>query len=203
MRAARALTSSLLALSLCVAAQAALAQDLDEEPGTELIARPQSRSYFSLAFAGGMLVPEGDISDYYDPGLTAQLSLGFTTGIGLGVQATVAYSPLRGRPDAAASRESHLGCAILAPRYVLGDGTVRLWVAAGGGAVAMRERIEGDGLTPETKTEVEPVGAAAAGLELYAFKSGGIGVSGRYAHGFGQLAVRLYSVTGGLVLTFR
>lgn len=196
------LLPAVIACALALSAREVSAKEIEDATDSDIIARPESGSYFSLAFAGGVLMPDGDIAERYDPGLTAQLSFGFTSSFGLGISALVAYSPLRGQPLPGTSRESHLGQAVLAPRYVLGDGTLRVWVAAGGGAVALRERTETGELAAETQQDIEPLAAGSAGLELHVFESGGIGVAGRYSRSFGQLAAELYSITGGLVLTF-
>ncbi len=161
---------------------------------------------FSVAFTGGLMVPRAELAEVRDMGLTAGLRFALTSNSGLGAQLGAEYAPLPPAGDDAQGapplRESHIGTVTLAPRFRLGRGAVRTWVAAGGGVMLDYEERGEQGAEAERTVDYEPVATAAAGLELHAFDSGGFVFMGRYGRSLNEVRYESISATAGLVLDF-
>jgi hypothetical protein len=158
----------------------------------------------SVAFAGGLMMPREALAETRSTGLTAGLMVALNARSGLGLAISAEYAPL---PPASSgrglsSRESHVGAATLAPRFTIGRGAIRTWLAAGAGVIVDYQEMGVAGTTVERDFTYEPVAAGALGLELHAFDSGGLVFMGRYARSFSDPAYEMITATGGLVLEF-
>lgn len=162
----------------------------------------------SVAFSGGLMIPRASLAEARSPGLTAGLLVAYTGESGLGLSAAAEYAPLprqRGGDPSSAARESHVASATLAPRFTLGRGSLRAWVAAGGGVVFDYESLERPGSGDANEEfSYEPVASGALGLELHAFDSGGFLFKTHYRRSLTRSEPRyeLMTWTGGLLLEF-
>lgn len=163
-------------------------------------------SYWELAFAGGMLVPLGDMSDLHQQSLAGNVRISWVSSLGLGLDLAVDYSPLSRRqlnPDDV--YEIHFASAGLMPRFTLGRNVFRVWLAAGGGmAFEHVENVANGGVAglEPTISRVSAAGMGAAGVELHAFSGVGLAVIGSYTRTYGDVDYQMLNVTGGLAVTF-
>lgn len=170
-----------------------------------------AESYWSIGFLGGVLAPQGDMSDTHKEGLTAGGRLGWTSRSGFGLYVAGQYSPLprRATADPLESFETHFGTVTLEPTFTLRWRRLRLWLSAGGGASAERTRQLYRGSKGPRKTDYVPAASATAGLELHLFSGGGLVVQGNYTKLFGELGFidgleyQFANLTGGVVFLFR
>lgn len=162
------------------------------------------RGAVSVAFSGGLMLPRADLGETRQTGLTAGLLVGLTAQSGLGLALSAEYAPLpaTGSRDDENGRESHVGAVTLAPRFTLGRGRLRGWIAAGGGVVLDHEAVENASGERDRDFNYEPVASGAVGLELHIFDSGGLMVSGRYNRSLSEPRYELITATAGLVLDF-
>lgn len=159
---------------------------------------------FSLSIQGGLMAPRADFGGTRDLGLTAGLAFGLTASSGLGAAMSAEYAPLApAGEDGDRVRETHVGNVTLTPRFTLGSGTLRAWVGGGGGLLVDYEEREAEAGETESDVVYAPMAAGAAGLELYAFDSGGFALTGRYGRSFrdGPL-YEVITASAGLVLGF-
>ncbi len=148
-------------------------------------AAAEESSYFSFAFGGGALVPQGDMKKDVDAGLDVWGRLGWTSTSGLGFVLGFDWAPLRNPTDG----QTSLLQATAAPRFTIGKDVVRLWISAGGGVLAQKGE------------PVRPTVNGAGGLDLHVFGSGGFSLIGCYARGITQAEVDYFCVSAGLVFT--
>jgi hypothetical protein len=144
---------------------------------------------WSLAFVGGGLIPEGDMSAQTAPGLDVGARFGWSAASGLGVQLGLAFAPLRPRVQSDTSDQLFAGA--LGPRFTLGHDVVRIWIAGAGGLVVERTAAVSSAVT------VNGLG----GLDLHVFGNGGFTLAGEYARGITSGAVQFLALTGGLMFT--
>jgi hypothetical protein len=184
---------------VCLMAGPAQAQEY--EPSE----RATSASFWSLVLQGGMLVPLSSMSDVYQRSLAAGGRLGWTSRHGLGVDLAAEYAPLSRLPSPAGDAyETHYLSASVMPRFTLGRGAVRLWLAAGGGVAYEHSTHFSplDVVSPGSTSELALSGSGAAGLELHPFSGVGLAVISSYTRTLGALEYQLVNLTGGLVFTF-
>ncbi|HUH03102.1 MAG TPA: hypothetical protein VML75_13995 [Kofleriaceae bacterium] len=170
-----------------------------------------AEAYWSIGFLGGVLAPQGDMSDTHKAGLAAGGRLGWTSRSGLGLYVAGQYSPLprRATGDPVESFETHFGTLTLEPTFTLRWRRLRLWLSAGGGAAAERTRHVYRGMNGQRRTDYVPAASATAGLELHLFSGGGLVVQGNYTRLFGELGFvdgleyEFANLTGGVVFLFR
>ncbi|HKA88279.1 MAG TPA: hypothetical protein VKE22_11455 [Haliangiales bacterium] len=148
-------------------------------------AAAEESSYFSFAFGGGALVPQGDMKNDVDPGLDVWGRLGWTSTSGLGLVLGFDWAPLRNVNDG----QTSLLQATAEPRFTLGKDVVRLWISAGGGVLAQK------GESPR------PTVNGAGGLDLHVFGNGGFSLIGCYARGISHAEIDYFCVSAGLVFT--
>lgn len=168
-------------------------------------------SYWSIGFLGGVLAPQGDMSETHKEGLAAGGRLGWTSRSGFGLQVAGKYSPLprRATADPLESFETHFGTLALEPTFTLRWRALRLWVAAGGGVAAERTRQLYRDMKGPRRTDYVPVASATTGLEVHLFSGGGLVVEGNYTKVFGELGFvddleyAYANLTGGVVFLFR
>src|SRR6185503_15574893 len=84
---------------------------------------PQKKSSFSLAFAGGALVPTGSMEAENQPGLDVWGRVGWSAPSGIGLVMHLEYAPLRRDPESQPRDEvidAHLFAATAGPRVTIG-----------------------------------------------------------------------------------
>jgi hypothetical protein len=144
---------------------------------------------WNLAFVGGGVIPEGDMSAHAAPGLDVGARFGWSTPSGLGLQLGLAFAPLR--PRNLSDTSDQLFAGALGPRFTLGHDVVRLWVAGAGGLVVERTNAVSSTVTF----------AGLGGLDLHIFGNGGFTVAGEYTRALTSATVEFVAVTGGLMFT--
>ena len=186
----------LLTTLLSFAALPAQAQDASD-------AEPKG-SRWNVLLEGGVLLPLGELEAVNQSSLAGGIRVGKTTRYGLGLDVAAAYSPLSHKQvDGAARLESHYVTLAILPRFTLGSGTLRFWLAGGGG-VAYERTLEFAGLDVQSRdNSVALVGVGSAGVEFHPTSGLGLAVVGTYNRTRGQFDYELVNLTAGLVLTFR
>jgi hypothetical protein len=165
----------------------------------------KSGSYWGLALQGGMLVPLSSMSDVYQRSLAGGGRLGWTGRHGLGVDLVAEYAPLSRVPGQFGDTyETHYVTASVMPRFTLGKGTLRLWLAAGGGmAYEHSTHITAlEDVSLGTTSELALSGTGAVGLELHPFSGVGLAVISSYTRTYGEFEHQFVNLTGGLIFTF-
>jgi hypothetical protein len=177
----------------------------DPEATPEGEANPP-RSQFTLAFAGGALVPQGAMGAQTDPGLDVWGRLGWLTPSGLGLVMNVEFAPLRRTPGTTTGDEvvdSQLFAATAGPRFTLGRDVVRVWIAGGAGVVVERTAVTAADLSSEVDVEGVFGVSGGGGLDLCFFGAGGITLAGAYTRGVsGGAETEYVSVNAGLVFVY-
>jgi hypothetical protein len=184
---------------VCLMAGPAQAQEY--EPSE----RATSASFWSLVVQGGILVPLSTMSDVYQRSLAAGGRLGWTGRHGLGVDLAAEYAPLSRVPGQFGDTyETHYVTASVMPRFTLGKGTLRLWLAAGGGmAYEHSTHITAlEDVSLGTTSELALSGTGAVGLELHPFSGVGLAVISSYTRTYGEFEHQFVNLTGGLIFTF-
>ena len=182
-------------------AGAAFADDPKDEVTSEQDPNP---AYWSMQFVGGVMLPVRGMEDSFQRGLAGGVRFGWISKIGLGFDISGEYSPLPRKdvPDLE-NFETHFVAATFMPKFVIGKtGTVRVWVAGGGGMSAERTKVTFRDQPTETTTEFVPVFGAAAALELHLISSGGLVIGASYLVTGGDVNYKFVNATGGLVFTF-
>lgn len=181
-------------LVLCLGAGAASADtttaDLDELEDTPA-------GYWALSFQGGATFPLEAYGESHEQALGASASLSYTGASGLGLGVHAGYSPLpisddSVDPDFDSSRDNHVVHAAVAPRFTLGQKTVRLFVGAGGGVLFEQAAV----------TRTAAAALAQAGLELHILGAGGVTVGGSYVRTLANATAQLATAHAGFVMTF-
>jgi hypothetical protein len=164
------------------------------------------RSHFTVAFAGGVLVPEGRMADGANASMDVGVRVGWNARNGLGLVLGAEYAPLGREVDAAAGQtdvESHLLAATAGPRFTLGHHWLRVWITADAGLVFERRRTTNTvGETSAEHTEVlnDFVVGGAVGVDLHLFSNGGLTFSGAYTSAVSDHPdYEMITVAGGLV----
>ena len=168
-------------------------------------------SYWTIAFLGGVAVPQRNMEETHKQGLAAGGSIGWTSRMGLGFRVAGDYSPLPrvDSDDPLESFDTHFGIITLQPTMTLRWKLLRLWVGGGAGVAAERSRKNYRDMPGERRTDYSLAAVGASGLEVHLFSGGGLVVTGSYAKlfdkvGFARdLTYKLLNVTGGLVFAFR
>lgn len=184
---------------VCLMAGPARAQEYEPSESAK------SASYWGLVLQGGMLVPQSSMSDIYQRSLAGGARLGWTGRHGLGVDLAAEYAPLSRVPSPFGDiYETHYVTASLMPRFILGKGTVRMWLAVGGGVAYEHSTHITSVLdeSPGSTSELALSGTGAAGLELHPFSGVGLAVISSYTRTFGAFEYQFVNLTGGLVFTF-
>jgi hypothetical protein len=164
-----------------------------------------SGSYWGLVLQGGMLVLLGSMSDVYRSSLAGSGRLGWTSRTGLGLDLAAEYAPLSRVPNQIGDTyEIHYVTASVMPRFTLGKGALRLWLAVGGGlAYEHSTHVTAfEGTSLGSTSELALSGTGAVGLELHPFSSVGLAVISSYTRTHGSFAYQFVNLTGGLVFTF-
>lgn len=171
------------------------AQESEDEPAP-------SPSAWHLSFVGGMILPVGDMADTYKSGLDLGGRLGWTSGMGLGLELAGGYSPLApaNLPDLT-TVDTHFVTATAAPRFALGK-TFKLWASAGGGIAYERTTVSFRGAEVETRNELVPMATAAIGLDLNFLSSGGLTFMAVANRTFGDQPYEFGQALGGLQFRF-
>jgi hypothetical protein len=176
----------------------ALADDDDDDD------EASDPSYWSMQFRGGVMLPIRGMEDTFQSGIAGGVQFGWVSKIGLGFDINGEYTPLPRKdvPDLE-NFETHFVAATFMPKFVVGKtGTVRIWVAGGGGMAAERTKATYRDQPTETMTEFVPIFGAAAALELHLISSGGLVVGASYLVTGGDVNYKFVNATGGLVFTF-
>lgn len=167
----------------------------DDEEGRE------PESHVTVAFSGGAFLPYGGMKDGYKSGLDVVGRVGWNSANGVGVVASVEYTPVRRAARPTLEMASHMFAAAAAPRYTLGHEVVRVWIAAGGGVVVEYNTTR-TGTVSETRVSTVPTLQGASGMDLHVFQTGGLSVSGAYTRSlFTSSVYDFFSVSAGLVFT--
>jgi hypothetical protein len=152
-------------------------------------ARADEPQPWSLAFVGGGMFPQGEMSAATRPGLDVGTRVGWSSKSGIGLQLGLAFAPLRQR--VATEADSQLFAGTLGPRFTLGRDVLRVWIAGAGGLVLERASAVSSAFT------VNGLG----GLDLHVFGNGGFTFSGEYVRSVSTGAYQYLAVTGGLIFT--
>lgn len=159
-------------------------------------------AYWTITFLGTFLTPTGSLADTHDPGLGTALSIGWVGHGGFGAQIELRYAPIPHDPVAVTQIDAHMFYGTLAIQYAFFWRSVRLWTAAGAGAVAERVRTE----FRETDISIDWLHAStlygAAGLELHLFSNGGPGVAASYSQSVQGDDYSFYALSAGLTFVF-
>jgi hypothetical protein len=171
-------------------------------PQDDEVERPRPHgSYVSVSFLGGALFPIGSSQTTLQNGLASGVRIGWTSRIGIGVDLKASYSPLAKAPEDGASYQTHYLDLGLMPRFTLGHGTVRLSLAAGGGAAYERTTVTTD-TAERSLSRWAPAAAGWAAVELHLLEGGGIFAGGSYTRLFGGGNYQYAEAVGGLIFTF-
>lgn len=164
------------------------------------------RSQFTIAFAGGALVPQGAMGGEIEPGLDVWGRVGWITPSGLGVVMHLEYAPLRPAPQTVAPDavvDAHLFAATAGPRFTLGRHLLRAWLAGGAGVVVQRVQTTSADLSKVTVVDTVLGVSGGGGLDVYFLGSGGVTLAGAYTRGMSSGAEQQYvSVNAGLVFVY-
>jgi hypothetical protein len=140
---------------------------------------------WSVAFAGGALLPQGAMAIATQVGLEVGARFGWSAPSGLGLQLGVDFAPLRRADDA------QLFAGTLGPRFTLGHDVIRVWIAGAGGVVVERAAAVSSSFAL----------FGLGGLDLHLFGNGGFTFAGQYARGVSSDATEYLAVSGGLLFT--
>lgn len=168
-------------------------------------------SYWTIAFLGGVVLPQRNMEETHKQGLAAGGRIGWTSSVGFGVALAGDYSPLPrvDSDDPLESFDTHFGLLTLQPTYTVRWKILRLWLGGGAGIAAERSRQNYRDMSGERRTDYALAAAGSSGLELHLFSGGGLVVTGSYAKLFDKVGFvedrtyKLVNVTGGLVFAFR
>jgi hypothetical protein len=158
-------------------------------------------SHFTLAFAGGAVLPNGDMEGGADPSLDVSGRFGWNGTSGLGLVVNVDYALLRRNSVAGAIEpvaiDAHMLSATAMPRFTLGKKVFRLWIAAGGG-VLFEKTTASTSEVERTYYATVPAWGGSAGLDLHFFANGGLSLAGAYTRSLDN-EYDFISVNAGLV----
>jgi hypothetical protein len=189
--------SLMLLAGLSGRARAQEAADPDEEDA------PRGRtSYVAVSFFGGALLPFGKGGEGLEQGLSAGLRVGWTSAMGLGLDAVATYSPLPRTAVEGEQLQTIYTTAALTPRYTLGSGKVRASLAGGGGAAMDRTTLTIEGMPDTSETSWAPAVTGSAAVELHLLDGGGFFLGGAYTRLFGDLEYQYAEGQAGLIFTF-
>jgi hypothetical protein len=155
-------------------------------------------SHFTVALAGGALVPQGEMAQDTNAGLDVWGRFGWTAANGLGLVMNLEYAPLRraaaGSPETDAI-DSQIFGAHAAPRLTLGHHAVRFWLAPGAGVVVDRTAT-----ATAVKVDTAFTLAGQGGFDFFFFENGGLTLAGGYTRALSSATSYEYvSVNAGLM----
>lgn len=163
-----------------------------------------SGSYWSTTLLGGVIVPLGTMTDSHRRSLAAGLRVGWTSRVGLGVDVIGGYSPVSRSDIADGQRaDSHLIGGMVMPRFTLGRGSVRAWVAAGAGLAFQRTNVVAGTETVATSNDVAMSADAALAVELHPISGVGLALVSSYHRGLIGEPFEFVNLTAGLTFTFQ
>jgi hypothetical protein len=170
----------------------------------EVVPSEPSRPQFSLGMVGGVVQPLGSLKDSHQRGLIAGLRLGWTSRIGLGVEAAIDYSPLPHAPTLDGARfDTTYALAAIGPRFAAGWTHLRFALAAAGGvAVDHTTQTSPEPATTASTTEVAPAAQVGVEIEVPVVSGGGFLLTGGGTRAFGSLHYDYAWAMGGLAMSF-
>lgn len=169
------------------------------------------KSYWSVAFLGGVLNPYKGMKNTHKRGLAAGGRIGWTGKMGVGFDLSVEYSPLPAdNPPPNTEFETHYIVSTLGPRITLGSGAFRIWAGGGGGMAVQRSKTLFRGVSEGNETTTAFVAQGAGGIDFHFMSSGGLMVMANFTRTTKRglaftdgLKYKHYNVVGGLVFTFK
>jgi len=209
----RAMSAVVAAVVVAVGAAApAFAQEIQPKPSEEPLdpeeepVRKQRGSELTVAFAGGALVPRGEMEQQTEAGLDVWGRVGWVTPSGLGLVVHLEYAPLRrgpeeGQPDEVV--EAHLFAATAGPRFTIGRDIIRVWLSGSAGVVVERISTTTADLPPVVEVDSALGVSGGGGLDLCFFDAGGLTLAGAYTQGISSGASQKYvSLNAGVVFVY-
>ena len=194
--------ATIVALAALLAATPALAQEEPLDPDEEPVRKRGSE--LTVAFAGGALVPRGEMEEQTEAGLDVWGRVGWITPSGLGLVVHLEYAPLRRdveTPDEVI--EAHLFAATAGPRFTIGRDLIRVWLAGSAGVVVERVTTTSPDVPSVVEVDTELGVSGGGGLDFCFFGSGGLTLAGAYTQAVSSGASQRYvSLNAGVVFVY-
>jgi hypothetical protein len=158
----------------------------------------------TISFAGGALVPRGDMEQQTEAGLDVWGRVGWITPSGLGLVLHLEYAPLRRDVEAPDDVvEAHLFAATAGPRFTIGRDLIRVWLAGSAGVVIERVTTTTADLPSVVEVDTELGVSGGGGLDLCFFGAGGVTFAGAYTQAVSSGAIQRYvSLNAGVVFVY-